>query len=87
MNATDSLGNAAVAKAIGVTVANGPVIGVPTGVTVGINKTGSIAGVSLSEVNAPASETFTLTLADTNGALTATAAGGGSVTGSGGTTA
>ena len=40
VNATDSLGNAAVAKTIAVTVANGPVIGVPTGATVGVNKTG-----------------------------------------------
>ena len=85
VNATDSLGDAAVTKTIGVTVANGPVIGVPTGATVGVGKTGPIAGMSLSELNAPAAETFTLTLADSNGVLTASAAGGGSVTGSGGT--
>ena len=75
LNALDSFGNSAAAKSIAVAVANGPVLAAPTAATVGVNRSSPISGVSVSETGATTSETFTVTLTDTNGLLTATASG------------
>jgi hypothetical protein len=57
-----------------------PSIAAPTAATVGVGQAGAISGVSISESNTTAGETFTVTLADSNGLLTATGSG---VSGSG----
>ena len=89
VNATDSLdntsgvGNAAAQQSIAVAVVNGPVIEVQGTQVIGVNKSATITGVSVSEANASGSETFTATLADAHGDLSATASVGASVGGSG----
>ena len=73
VNASDSFGNARDADDRGVTVNGLPVITAPTAETVGVGKAASIPGVSLSESGNTAGETFTVTVADSNGLLSATA--------------
>ena len=70
-----SFGNAATAQTIAVTVNGAPVIAVPGAQTVALGTATAIAGVSLAETgNTTGSETFTVTLKDSNGLLSATAA-------------
>ncbi len=73
---------------IGTSTGNAPVITAPTTLTVGVGKSDAITGVSLSETGNTTGETFTVTLGDTNGLLSANTAatgGGGTITGSGST--
>ena len=75
LSATDSLGNTATAQTIAVAVANGPVLAAPSAATVGVGQSSAITGVSVTETGAAVGETFTVTLADSNGLLAATASG------------
>ena len=72
VNASDSFGNVATAKTIAVTATTSPVITVPGAQTLGINQLATITGVSLAESGATGSETFTATVTDSTGVLTAT---------------
>src|ERR1019366_154577 len=69
LNATDQFGNTAAAGSIAVTVNGLPVIVVPGSQTAGVSKPLAISGVSLSEAGNTSGETFSVTLADTNGLL------------------
>ena len=83
ISATDSLGETATAKSVVVTVNGLPVIAAPSTVTAPHGKATAITGVSLSEPGNTSGETFTVTLTDTNGLLSAKGKG---ITGSGTTT-
>src|SRR5258707_35264 len=85
LNALDSFGNTAAQKQIAVTVSGLPVPAAPASTAVGVGKPLSISGVSISETGNTTGETFTVTLTDTNGLLSASG-GGGTITGSGTTT-
>jgi hypothetical protein len=61
-------------------------IAVPTSATVGLNQATPISSVSISESGNTTGETFTVTLADAKGDLSATATGGGDVVPGSGTT-
>ena len=80
VNASDSNGGKATPAAIAVTVNGLPVTTTPTSATVTQNQASPISGVSLSESGNTAGESFTVTLADTDGKLSATGSG---VSGSG----
>src|SRR4029077_16335138 len=80
VNASDSFGNVATAKTIAVTANGAPVITVPGAQTVSVGAATAIAGVGVSESGNTSGETFTVTLSDTNGHLSATGTG---VSGSG----
>ena len=71
VTASDMFGNAATSQTIDVTVAGLPVITAASPQTVGVGKASPIA-VGLSETNATSTETFTVTLTDTTGTLSAT---------------
>ncbi len=75
--------------AVTVTVTAAPMITVPGAQTLGIGQATPIPGVSVAESGATGSETFTVTLVDSNGQLSANtngAGGGGTITsGAGGT--
>ena len=80
VSVTDSFGNTG-SQNIAVTVtAPIPVIAAPASELLGQGQSAAVSGVSLSEAGAVSGETFTVTLADTAGALSATGAG---VSGSG----
>ena len=86
LTASDSFGNAATPATVAVTASVTPVITVPGSQTLGINQLTAITGVSLAEAGATGSETFTVTLVDSNGQLSANTSGtggGGTITGSG----
>ena len=86
LTASDSFGNAATPATVAVTASVTPVITVPGAQTLGINQLTAITGVSLAEAGATGSETFTVTLVDSNGQLSANTSGtggGGTITGSG----
>ena len=86
LTASDSFGNAATPATVAVTASVTPVITVPGAQTLGINQLTAISGISLAESGATGSETFTVTLVDSNGQLSANtsgAGGGGTITGSG----
>ncbi len=76
LNATDSLGGTAVQKTIGMTINGLPTIAAPASATVNQNTATAVTGVSLSETGNTSGETFTVTLSDTNGNLSATGASG-----------
>ncbi|HZL00925.1 MAG TPA: hypothetical protein VFC47_13625, partial [Caulobacteraceae bacterium] len=80
VHATDSFGNAATAKTVAVTVNGAPAIAAPANVTIADVQPNAISGVSLSESGSTTGETFTATLTDTSGLLSATGTG---VSGSG----
>jgi hypothetical protein len=85
INASDSLGNTAAQQQIAVTVNGLPTITAPATTTLGIGRARSIGGVSLSESGDTSNETFTVTVADTNGVLSASTGatgGGGTITSS-----
>ena len=79
MTATDSFGNAAAATSIAVTVNALPVIAAPATVAVGATAT-AIPGLAVSEAGTTTGESFTVTLADPNGVVSASGTG---VSGSG----
>ena len=60
-----------------------PVITAPSSETFAVNKATGIPNVSLSESGSTSSETFTVTVSDTNGNLSATTSGTDTVSGSG----
>ena len=72
LTASDSFGNAATPATIAVTASVTPVITVPGAQTLGINQLTAISGISLAESGNTGSETFTVTLVDSNGQLSAT---------------
>ena len=72
VNASDSFGNAATAQTIAVTANGAPVIAVPGAQTVSLDRTTTISGISLSESGNTGGETFTATVTDGTGVLTAT---------------
>ena len=72
LTASDSFGNAATPATVAVTASVTPVITVPGAQTLGINQLTAISGISLAESGATGSETFTVTLVDSNGQLSAT---------------
>jgi hypothetical protein len=76
INASDSFGNNAAPQQIAVTVnALMPVITAPALITVNQGNAGTIVGVRLAEANSVDGETFTVTLSDMNGVLTASGTG------------
>ena len=75
LTASDSLGNDAAPASIAVTVTGLPVISAPLTATVALAHATAIEGVSLSESGAVAGETFTVTLSDGSGDLSASGAG------------
>jgi hypothetical protein len=80
LNTTDSLGNHSAQGSIAVTTAGKPMITAPASEVVGQGHSRAISGVRLSESGTVSGETFTITLSDASGLLSAT---GGGVTGSG----
>jgi hypothetical protein len=80
VTATDSNGGAATAAKIAVAVSGKPAISAPASVALSAGVARSITGLRVTEADATTGETFTVTLTDTSGVLTATGAG---VTGSG----
>ena len=72
LTASDSFGNAATPATVAVTASVTPVITVPGAQTLGINQLTAISGISLAESGTTGSETFTVTLVDSNGQLSAT---------------
>jgi hypothetical protein len=60
-----------------------PVVTAPLAMTVGVGQSGSISGVSLAECGTNLGQTFTVTVADIHGDLTASNAGGASMSGDG----
>jgi hypothetical protein len=80
LNATDSFGNSASQQTIAVTVNGLPVITPAAAQTIGVGQAAAIAGVSLSESGDTTGETFTVTLTDAHGLLSASGTG---VSGSG----
>ena len=77
LSASDSFGNIATPQTIDVTVNGVPSIAETTpSQTIGVNQTDAITGVSLSESGNTSGETFTVTLKDSNGVLSATDTGG-----------
>ncbi len=89
VNASDSRGGTAVQRTIAVSVNAPPAITAPPSVSVDENVGSPVAGVSIADPDAvSAGETLTVTLADTDGLLSANTGalgGGGTITG-GGTT-
>ena len=72
LTASDSFGNAATPATVAVTASVTPVITVPGAQTLGINQLTAISGISLAESGNTGGETFTVTLVDSNGQLSAT---------------
>src|SRR5581483_8835762 len=71
VNATDSLGNSATPETIAVNATTSLAIEVPSGQTVAVDTATPISGVSLVESGATSTETFTVTLSDATGVLSA----------------
>ena len=83
LSASDSFGNQSAPQTIAVTVKGlQPVLTVPASQTLQQNNTTTISGVGLSESGSTANETFTVTLSDSQGHLSASGEG---VAGSGST--
>jgi hypothetical protein len=80
INATDSVGGAAAQVSVAVTINGLPAIAAPASATVHKGTATAISGVSIAESGNTTGETFTTTLTDTNGLLSATGVG---VTGAG----
>jgi hypothetical protein len=80
-NATDSLGGVAAQESVAVTVPGTLVINVPSPATATAAEIGStVSGISLSEPGAPANASFSVTLSDNTGQLSASNTGGATVT-------
>ncbi len=71
VNATDSFGNGATAQMIDVTAAAKPAIATVSAQAIGINQTHAITVGTVTEPYSATSETFTVTLTDTHGDLSA----------------
>ena len=84
VHATDSNGASATSASIAVTVNGLPVITAPTAETIGVGQAALVPGGALTESGNTAGKTFTVTVADAHGLLTATA--GSAVVTGGGTT-
>ena len=86
VNVTNSLGNSATAQTIAVLANGPPVIVVPTTPqAAGVNQAATISGVSITESGNTTGETFTVTLSDSTGQLsanTSASGGGGTISGS-----
>src|SRR6185312_14710216 len=81
-NAVDGFGNTALQQTTAITVNGDPVVAPPGATTIGVGQAAAIAGASLSESGDTSGETFTVTVADTNGVLSV-AADAASVSGNG----
>ena len=75
VTATDSLGNSAAPKDVSVTTNGLPVVAAPASATVTQATATAVSGVSVSETGSTAGETFTATVSDTHGLLSAAGAG------------
>ena len=87
LNASDSFGNTASHKSIAVTVNGLPAISAPASATVHQNQATAITGISLAETGNISGESFTVSLGDITGVLSATTVttgGGGTITSSNG---
>ena len=73
LTAKDSFGNSAQQQTIAVTASGLPVLTAPSTATVALNQATKITGVSLAESGSTSDETFTVTLSDGQGKLSATA--------------
>ena len=80
IDASDSNGGVATPSTIAIGVNGPPILTAPTEATIGVGQTNAVDGVSLTESGNTSAETFTLTLVDTNGDLSADGSG---VSGSG----
>jgi hypothetical protein len=85
ITASDSNGGVATPASLGVTVTGPPTVAGPTSASVRQNQASAINGLSVAESGASATETFTVTLKDTNGQLAETATGTGATIGGQGT--
>ena len=74
-NASDGRGGVATPQTVGLTISGTPALSAPTTDTIGQNQSSAIAGVSLAEVDPTGGETFTVTLSDGFGLLSATGSG------------
>ena len=72
LTASDSFGNAATPATVAVTANGAPVITVPGAQTIGQNQLAAISGISVTESGNTGGETFTATVTDSIGVLTAT---------------
>lgn len=74
VSASDGLGNTAAQQTIAVTVNGDPAISVPGAQTIGQGQAATIGGISIAEAGktTTSGETFSATITDTNGDLTAT---------------
>src|SRR6185437_1697356 len=81
-NAVDVFGPTALPATRALTVTGAPVIAPRGAATIGVGQAAAIAGASLSESGDTSGETFTVTVADTNGVLSVTD-GAASVSGNG----
>ena len=75
VTAKDSLNNQAAPQTIAVTASGLPVITAPLTATVALNQPTKITGVSLAETGSTGDETFTVTLTDSHGHLSASGQG------------
>jgi hypothetical protein len=75
ISAADTLGNGAVARQIAVAVNGVLTLAAPASATVGLGNTSAIAGVSLSESGNVFGDDFSVTVADSNGDLSASGTG------------
>ena len=83
LSASSLLGGTAQNDTINVTVNGPPVVTAPTSVSTSAGKPTAISGVSLSETGSTLGKSFTVTLQDTNGLLSATGGLGAGVSGTG----
>ena len=79
LTAADGFANSATPASVSIIVNGAPKLTAPSAVAVGVGKTATASGVSLAETGNTAGETFTITASDTNGVLSASNAGGASV--------
>ena len=75
LNATDSLGGIAAQRTVLVNVNGTPTLTTPVSAVLGVARPGAISGVSLAENGTTSGESFTVTLVDTAGLLSASGVG------------
>jgi len=85
VGAANSLGDVGTAQTVAVTVNSAPVLAAPAPQVIGVNQTATLGAIGLTESGNTAGETFTVTLADTNGVLAAAQAGNDTVSTAGST--
>ncbi len=87
LTAIDSLGDIAASQTVALTVNDLPVITVPLAAqTIGVSEAAKISGIDLSETGNTSGETFTVTLTDSHGVLSAGTVGDGDTVTASGTT-